>query len=622
MSKCGKHGWPLERDRHGTVYHGLARFVEVAMPSVVKEGFQVMLNNGFGPDGSRVGISSYNTGFREPGAEVVDYSPETNRQVFFQGKIPARQGYGYHPDGNSLQANPLIFYNWDNGSLTVTARSLYYHCSNNSSSYIEQGADGVWPNLAWDLAISGQRTPVDTVEYLYTGEVLQPLPQRYVTAHMETLNEVSQRMGVQDTISSASITATHAQIKSQGGPEAYADKWIPDLLKKGIDSFAMYHDTWQACPVTVDPAWLYDEKFADNPSLKAMNIKLKAAGFTVGFWFRPEFCMTSIPTMLSSPMRATEGYYHSIDWMSYPPPSDTLVARDQALKVIQAHPEWIRRQLDGSWPTGTPYQWIPMSLTSGWWDEIMWPALKMSSRLGYERVLTDGGFGGMQGVDYAPMLAGKSTSAVPCQPYWWRFFRTLHSLGIRQFGECTAGWMGANTGVGGPDDLNQLWLYQGGSIVFAAAFLKTPEAMHRAYQLYNNCWNDMPTATPVRRYAAEKYKNNPAPEWIELKNMRQGDPVEVIQKTGSLPGQPLRATPEEPYTYTVRPWLWDDAIWHYADGHTVVYPAYNEVKMECSGNRNDEKLEIISCYVHFFICRIEVRFLRISYITYSTLMPR
>ena len=572
--------WPLERDRHGAVYHGLARLVEVVMPSVVKEGYQVMLNNGFGPGGSRVGVSSYNTGFREPGAEIVDFSPDENRQVFFQGSIPARQGYGYHPNGNSLQASPLIFYNWESGCMTITARSLYYHCSNNSASYIQQGADGVWPNLAWDLAISGTRTPVDTVEYLYTSEVVQPLPQRYINAHLEALNNVSRRMGVQDTMSDAYSYANMTQIKSSGGPEAFADIWIANLQGKGVGSISMYHDTWQACPCTVDPAWLNDEKFAANPSLKAMTAKLLAAGLHSGFWFRPEFCMTSIPTMLSSPMRATEGYYHGIEWMSYPEPGETNIAKDEALLVIRNHPEWIRRQIDAAWPTGTSYQWIPMSLASGWWDEIMWPALHMSATLGYDRVLTDGGFGGMQGVDYAPMLAGNSATAVPCQPYWWRYFRTLQALGIRQFGECTGGWIGANTSVGGPDDLNHLWLYQGGSIVFAAQFLKTPEALHRAYQLYNNCWNDLPAASAVRRYASKIYQENPAPDWIELHNLRQDDPVEVKQTTGSLPGRPGRATPEQPYIYTVRPWVWDNVTWHYADGRTVGYPAYQTINWE------------------------------------------
>ena len=122
---------PIERDRHGTKYHGLARLVEVEMPGSLKDGYQVMLNDGFGPNaGSRKGVSSYSTGFRVPAAEIVDYSGDKNRQVTWQDGKPPRQGYGYHPDQDCLQSSPLIFYDWSGqprpGSLTITARSLYY----------------------------------------------------------------------------------------------------------------------------------------------------------------------------------------------------------------------------------------------------------------------------------------------------------------------------------------------------------------------------------------------------------------------------------------------------------------------------------------------------------------
>ncbi|MCL2700404.1 MAG: hypothetical protein FWE88_01775, partial [Phycisphaerae bacterium] len=174
--------WPIQRERHGTTWRGLARLVEVEMLESLKDGYQVMLNNGFGPNGSRKGVTSYGAGFRNPGREIVDFSGDKNIGVVFQGPKPPRQGYGYHPTHDSLQGSPLIFYDWSTGSMTITARSLYYHCANNSSSYIEQGIDGVWPNLAWDCTIAGKRTAVDTVEYLYTGDVSQPLPQRFVNA--------------------------------------------------------------------------------------------------------------------------------------------------------------------------------------------------------------------------------------------------------------------------------------------------------------------------------------------------------------------------------------------------------------------------------------------------------
>jgi hypothetical protein len=217
-----------------------------------------------------------------------------------------------------------------------------------------------------------------------------------------------------------------------------------------------------------------------------------------------------------------------------------------------------------------------MSLASGWWDEVMWPALWMSARLGFERVLTDGGYGGMQGVDYAPMLDGRTEPAVPCQPLWWRYFRTLHHLGIRQIGECTGGWLGANVSVGGETDAHHVWMFQGGSIVYASRFLKTAADLHRAYQLYNSCWSDLP-ADAVRRYAVNFYRTHQPPEWIEFKDLRPGEPAEAVVTSGLNGGMSQPATPENPYKYVARPWSWGDVIWHYADGTEAVYPAHDRI---------------------------------------------
>ena len=54
-----------------------------------------------------------------------------------------------------------------------------------------------------------------------------------------------------------------------------------------------------------------------------------------------------------------------------------------------------------------------MSMAGEWWDRIMWPTLVMSRRLGFDWVLMDGGFGGLQGVDYAPMRLGRADAPSP-----------------------------------------------------------------------------------------------------------------------------------------------------------------------------------------------------------------
>jgi len=567
--------WPLERDRHGTKYHGLARLVEVEMLSAFKHGYQVMLNNGFGPNGTRKGVVSYSTGFREPGHEIVDFSGEKNCQVIFQSPKPPRRGYGYHPDHDCLQASPLIFYDWGKGSLTITARSLYYHCANNSSSYIEQGADGVWPNLAWDMALAGKRTAVDTVEYLYSGETDQPLPQRFINARFEVYGDVSRRMGVQSELGAVAMVAPHWQIKPAGGPEEFARKQIEQLKGKAVDVLAMYHDTWQAVPYTVDDAYRLDENHDCNPHLKAMCGLIKQAGYHPGLWFRPEFVKTSLPAALSERIPTARIYYGYAN-ASYPDVTELLQRR--GIPLFRENPKWARLRRDGSFPYETSYQWIPMSLAGDWWNRVIWPAMNMTAKLGYERVLVDGGFGGMQGVDYTPLHLGKATGAVAAQPYWWRFWRTLEFLGLRIFGECTVGWKGGNVAAGGPADEYCPWMFHMGWFIGCGKALQGPEQTHRLYQLYNS--NREESGTPaVRRYARKFYESHRAPEWIELQDLRQLDPVEVAAKVGESPvaGAGTRSTEQESVKIKVRPWTWSDAVWHFEDGTSAVYPAYEKI---------------------------------------------
>lgn len=570
--------WPIERERHGCTYHGLARLVEVQMPSAMRDGYQVMLNNGFGPGGSREGVVSYSTGFREPGREIVDFSGDRDRQVSFQSPKPPRRGSGYHPNHDCLQSSPLIFYDWGAGSLTIAARSLYYHCANNSASYVEQGADGVWPNLAWDLAAAGKRTAVETVEYLYAPDTSQPLPQRFLNARFEAYGDVSRRMGVQDELGAVAMETPHSQIEGEGGPLPFAEKYIQKLEGKGIDVVAMYHDAWHAVPITVDDAYRLDERHDCNPSLKAMCEKFRAAGLESGFWFRPEFTKTSLPNALSESIPTAKTYY-GYDMAKYP--NVVALLNERGIPLFRQNAHWVRRRRDGSWPYGTPYQWVPMSLATGWWDRIMWPTLRMSARLGFTRVLVDGGFGGLQGVDYAPRLNGQAGGAVACQPYWWRMWRTMNHLGIRMYGECTVGWKGGNVAVGGAGDEHYAWMFQMGWYVCGRYSPRTPQFAHRLYQLYNSNRGDMGSAA-VRRYAGRFYRQNRPPDWIELKDLRQGEPGEMTTRVGDSPiaGGGTRTTQEESVKVRVRPWTWGDAVWHYDDGSSVVYPAYESLDWE------------------------------------------
>jgi len=573
--------WPIERDRRGCRYHGLARLIEVELPSAWKWGYQVMLNNGFGPGGTRSGAVSYNTGFRQPGREIVHFSGDRNRRVYFQSPKPPRRGSGYHPNQDCLQAQPLIFYEWPTGSLTITARSLYYHCANNAASYVEQGADGVWPSLAWDIGAAGRRVAVDTVEHLHTADRSQPLPQRYLNARCEVLSDVSRRMGVQSELAATNVTGTHWGAKRDGGPQAHAEKWVKSLQRSPCDGFFNYHEFWHAVPITVDDAYRLDERHDCNPHMRAMCQRLREAGMSPGFWFRPEFTKCSLPMALSNRIPTADTYYGYAN--AYYPDVAKLLA-ERGIPLFRQNPQWVRRQRDGSWPVGTPYQWVPMSMASGWWDRMMWPTLWMSRKLGFGWLLMDGGFGGLQGVDYAPMLSGEAEQAVPCQPYWWRMFRTMHHLGIKNYGECTVGWKAGFTNLLGEGDEHYLWMFSFSSI-WGRLKEPTPEHVHKIFQLYNGYpmaepWQrEAPEITQVRLYARDFYRKHRAPDWLELKDLRQGGPATTPTKAKDPPvaGGPSRAPEKGAPTETIRPWTWDDVVWHYDDGTSVVYPAYGEI---------------------------------------------
>lgn len=306
-----------------------------------------------------------------------------------------------------------------------------------------------------------------------------------------------------------------------------------------------------------------------------MNARIRAAGYHPGFWFRPEFVKTSLPAALSETIPTAEVYY-GYDMCKYP--NCVKLLHERGIPLFRENTGWVRRGRDGSWPSNTPYQWVPMSLATPWFDRIVWPSQWMSAKLGFERVLVDGGFGGLSGVDYAPMLAGKSAGAVPCQPYWWRMWRCLNHAGIRMFGECTVGWKGGSVVAGGPGDDLYAWMFQMGWFIGSQGAMQKPAEAHRLYQLYNCQRGDAGNAA-VRRYARRFLETHRAPDWIELKDLRQLGPVDTEVRVGESPvaGEATRVTERATLKISVRPWTWTDAVWHYADGAAATYPAYDNV---------------------------------------------
>ncbi len=108
--------------------------------------------------------------------------------------------------------------------------------------------------------------------------------------------------------------------------------------------------------------------------------------------------------------------------------------------------------------------------------------------------------------------------------------------------------------------------------------LTSPEQTHRLYQLYN-CTRADSGNPAVRRYGRKFLDSHPAPEWIELKDLRQLDPVDVEVPVSESPvaGGGTRSTDKDKVKIQVRPWTWTDAIWHFEDGTSAVYPAYDRL---------------------------------------------
>jgi len=134
----------------------------------------------------------------------------------------------------------------------------------------------------------------------------------------------------------------------------------------------------------------------------------------------------------------------------------------------------------------------------------------------------------------------------------------MNFAGIRMFGECTVGWKGGSVVAGGEGDEHYQWMFTLGWYIGSQRALQTPELAHRTFQLYNSNRGDAGSAA-VRRFARKFYESHPAPEWIELKDLRQLDPVDLAEAG------------------RIRPWTWTDVVWHFEDGSRAVYPAYEKI---------------------------------------------
>jgi hypothetical protein len=123
-------------------------------------------------------------------------------------------------------------------------------------------------------------------------------------------------------------------------------------------------------------------------------------------------------------------------------------------------------------------------------------------------------------------------------------------------------------------------MYHLGVIFLNKHYLQAPEQTHQLFQLYNGI-STRPGSEAVRRYARKFYSQHKAPDWVELKDLHQLAAREITIEAAKSPaaGEPTRSD-QKSLKRTVQPWTWTDVTWHYNDGTSVVYPAYDKINWD------------------------------------------
>jgi len=586
--------WPIERNIGGDVYRGLARSIEIKVPTHFNvEGYSLALNDGFGPNGSSDGVTSIGIRWGQPNRNIITWTKSGDHSGWGRN---ARSGRGYHPDGNTLQTEPFLLYEWDArpdrkaGSLILSAQYLYFSVSRANCDYLKFGVDGIWPNFSMDVAGLSGRCLVETFEYLYASEPKAGAPQHYSNAKMQFGRRISEHYRLQTGFvgtAFAQCGGLDGPIQKAGGSlEKAAELIAQEYGDYGVDTVEFDFTTWFSSPYSVPAEYRQNENFGVNPQIARYASKLRERGIRSSYWMRPEFVKTSPQNAFSEEGFVTR--YWGYDQQKFPPATERNAT--VGFPEIRAHPEWVRCGRNGEFPSFAPYNWVPMSIASGWWDEMLWPMLHMSARLGMNAIFVDGGFGALGGVDYRPLVEKQRNTAVPNQPYWWRFWRQAYRLGLPVYGECMLGWGGANDfGVAHITDLQFPWIYTLSSINSQATPGYRPIApkyRHALYEVYGtidvsgHLSNEVEPENQKKLLAFHKQflAKHGEPDGLRFVNLRRGEPVTFSLKTGSvLAAGEAERVKETEQTETVVPWRYDSVIWQYSDGREIPYPACEKI---------------------------------------------
>lgn len=546
--------FPIERNLWGIHYTGVARKLELKVPSYYQNGFSVCPNDGFGFNGSCEGAITYELRWGNP------YLLETHwkKGIDSKGIGSPRSTAGFHPTMESMQVLPFIFINFPQGTLLISPKRYYYAITYCLTNYAQQGKDGIWPNFTIDCATAGKRFSIETFEYLWSPDnSLQP-PQKFIDASFFYRRRLANLYKLNPYLTSLDYAWDYwgpspESLKGKSEEEALKIliNWGKEFANKahylGADQLGGAHILWTSSPYTVPDEVRLNPNHPINRAISQMISEFHKKGVRFGYWIRPEFVKTATANVLSDSFWTP--YYGYVCQMY--PPAIPLIEKE-GLKLIRNHLEWLRKGISGSYPPNPPYHWTPMSLASGWYDEVVYKDLIMMKMLGYDSVLQDGGFSCLSGVDYT------SGKAVPIQPYYWRFYQDVYRLGLDVNGECMIGWGNNNLPTPVLEDMKYLWayvhsMYRGNREEGPLKWF-TPEMRHRSHQLYEGCYMNLdsdPKHGDVARFAQEFLRKNGHPDRVYLEGLRWDEEK--------------------------KEWVWDNVWWEYKDGKRVRYPNYDEI---------------------------------------------
>jgi len=559
--------WPINRKMrsNGSQYSGMARQIEMQMPSSYKDGYALCLNDGFGQNGSCDKAVSYMVGWDSPGLTTTKWTKDVAIK-----SVDLRKLREFHPSQSTLQSRPYMFMSFPKGHLVLGAQKYYYSTGYSMTNYVDQGKDGIWPNFFTECDKSGERFTVETFEYLWSPDVTVKAPQQFIDASFYYRRYLA---GLYKLIPHHLIMAYAWDY--WGPSKGLRDKpmdvrlqalrdWGKEYAAKAVAIGADYiggaHTLWTSGPEAVPDEIRLDPNHEINRAIADMTASMKGKNIGFGYWIRPEFIRVNHedifkPTIVSNESRKMNNGYQYDD-TTYPDLRAIMLKNGLPL-VRDNRDTWIRKGRDGSGTSSleTPYDWVPASLTvpGGLYDKLIYPNFVMQKELGYTSMFFDGGPASMQGIDYTGGVARA------CQPYWWRLISDIYRLGMNVHGEIDAGFGGACVAGGSRLDeaaRDHFWAFshisiRGNRDGYMNKWF-TARERHTCCQLYVSANIDLNSSKDhgdVLRYFKKFMEKNGHPDGIALEGLRQEN----------------------------EKWIWDKVWWEYNDGRRVQYPNFEEI---------------------------------------------